>query len=120
MIEEYNLGYIVIDGERYGHDVEVRWTNEVLPWPLKEQHLIDTGEISRAVGQNPEIIVIGTGKSGLAKVGKEAQDFIKEKGIELIIDRTEEAIKTFNVINEASLEEEGIQKRVIGFFCLAY
>jgi len=118
MIEEYQFGLIIVDGKKYNEDVEVRWTDEVLSWSFRQRHLIDIEEVKRAVEQSPETIIIGTGKSGLAKVTKKTQDFIKEKGIELIIDRTEEAIKTFNVINESSLEELGRQHRVIGLFHL--
>jgi len=70
------------------------------------------------VEQNPDTIVIGTGETGLAKVTEDAQKFIKEKGIKLVIDITEQAVKTFNVINEESEEEEGDQSRVIGLFHL--
>ena len=46
------------------------------------------------------------------------QGFIKEKGIGLIIDKTEQAVKTFNIICEKSKEEEGRQEKVIGLFHL--
>jgi len=118
MIEEYRFGQIVINGEKYTDDIEVRWTDEILAWKFRERHLIDIEEVKRAVGQNPETIIIGTGESGLAKVTNEAQKFIRESGVELIIDRTGEAIKTFNVIKEDSLEEEGEQRKVIGLFHL--
>ncbi|MBU4274565.1 hypothetical protein KKE19_02000 [Patescibacteria group bacterium] len=118
MIEEYNFGYIIIDGKRYDNDIEMRWTNEVLLWSFKEKHLIGIEEVKRAVGQAPETIIIGTGKSGLANVTKEAQNFIKNNGIELIIDKTEEAVRTFNIMKEDSLEEEGRQRQVIGLFHL--
>ncbi len=116
MIEEYRFGLIIIDGRKYENDVEVRWTEEVLPLKFREKHIIDVEEVERVVEQNPETIIIGTGESGMANVSEEAIDFIKEKGIELIIDKTEEAIKTFNVMNEESLEEEGKQRRVAGLF----
>jgi hypothetical protein len=118
MIEEYHFGSITINGKIYHNDAEVRWTDEVLPWRFKKRHTIDVEEVKRAVAENPETIVIGKGESGLAEVTKEAQDFIKEKGIELIIDKTEEAVKTFNVIKEESTEEEGKQRKVIGLFHL--
>lgn len=118
MIEEYRFGQAIIDGKKYDNDIEVRWTDEVLPWEFRERHLIDVEEIKRAVGQNPETIIIGTGESGLAEVTKGAQNYIKESGIELIIDKTEEAIKTFNVMKEDSLEEENKQRKVIGLFHL--
>jgi len=38
--------------------------------------------------------------------------------VKILIDITEEAVKTFNVICEESLEEEGEQAEVIGLFHL--
>jgi len=117
MIEEYHFGAITIDGKIYNHDVEVRWTDEVLKWWREESHFIDIEDVKRAVGESPDIIIIGTGESGIAKVSEEAQKFIKEKGIELIIDQTVEAVKTFNIIKEES-KEEGKQRKIIGLFHL--
>ena len=118
MIQEYRFGSITIDGKIYNSDVEVRWTDEVLSWWRKESHRIDIQDVERAVEQNPEIIIIGTGESGVAKVTETAENFIKGRGIELIIDRTEEATKTFNIIREESKEEEGEQRKIIGLFHL--
>lgn len=118
MIEEYKFGSITINGKTYDHDVEVRWTDEVLSWWRGESHLIDIEDVKRAVEKNPETIIIGTGESGAARVTEEAQNFIKGKGIELIIDLTEQATKTFNIRKEESVEEEGRQNKVIGLFHL--
>jgi len=132
MIEEYRFGSIVIDGQTYNYDVEVRWTpkeshskrdptgqaGEVLKWWRKESHIIDIEDVRRAIEQDPELIIIGTGEAGVAKVTEAAKEAIKSKGIELIIDLTEEATKTFNIINEESEEEEGEQKKAIGLFHL--
>ena len=118
MIEEYKFGSITISGKTYTEDVEVRWTDEVLKWWRKESHVIDIGDLKKAVEQNPDTIVIGTGESGLAKITERAKNFIKEKGIELIIDLTEKAVKTFNIIQGESIRKEGKQKKVIGLFHL--
>lgn len=118
MINEYHFGSITINGRIYNYDVEVRWSDEILPWRRKESHLIDVEDVQRAVGQEPETIVIGTGESGVAQVTEEAEQFIKGKGIELIIDKTGEAVKTFNIIQEESKEEEGKQEKIIGLFHL--
>ena len=118
MIEEYYFGSITIDGKTYTHDIEIRWTEEVLDWQRRESHIFDIGSVKRAVEQNPDTIILGTGAYGIAKVTDSAQKFIKEKGIELIIDKTGEATKTFNIIKEESKEEEGEQRKVIGLFHL--
>ncbi len=117
-IEEYHFGVITIDGKNYTNDVEVRWTGEILDWWRKESHLVDVEDVKRAIEQGPEIIVIGTGESGLVKITDEAEKEIEEKGIKLVIDVTGEAVRTFNVINQESEEEEGEQAKVIGLFHL--
>lgn len=118
MIEEYHFGSISINRKIYHDDVEVRWMGEVLLWQREESHIIGIEDVKRAVEQEPEIIIIGTGQSGIAEATEAAQGFIEGKGIKLIIDRTEEAVRTFNIVCEESLEEEGEQKRVIGLFHL--
>jgi len=118
MIEEYSFGFIKIDGKDFNYDVEVRWTDEVLPLFFKERHKIGIEEVKRAIDQKPNTIVIGTGESGLAEITPEAKEEIEKKGIKLIIDKTEEAVKTFNVLKEDSKEEEGVEEKVIGLFHL--
>ena len=121
MIEEYHFGSITIDGKTYTYDVEVRFVSsktEVLDWEKDESHDINVDSVKRAVEQKPDTIIIGTGESGLAKVTESAKQFIAEKGIQLIIDITGEAIKTFNVIQQSSIEEEGEEANLIGLFHL--
>lgn len=119
MIEEYKFGQILIDGQEYQEDVEIRWTDEVLLWPKEENHLIGLEDVARAAGAGPEVIVIGTGESGNAQILQEVKDYLQEKGIKLIVDHTEQATKTFNIIKEDSFEEDGRQAKVIGLFHLA-
>lgn len=117
-IEEYHFGSITIDGKDYTQDVEVRWTGEVLDWWRGESHLIDVEDVKRALEQNPEVIIIGTGESGLARVTEEAKKEIEGKGIKLIINMTEEAVKTFNIIKQESEVEEGKRTKVVGLLHL--
>ena len=118
MIEEYKFGSITINGKNYDYDLELRWTGEVLKWWRGESHVVDVKDVERALRQKPDIIVIGKGAMGIVKVTQECQDFIRKQGIELIIDRTEEVVKTFNIILEESEEEEGKQEKLIGLFHL--
>ena len=109
MIEEYKFGSITINGKTYEYDVEVRWTGEVLKWWRVESHTIAFEDVKRAIEQEPKLIIIGTGESSLAEVTAEAKTEIVSKGIGLIIDKTEEAVKVFNAQS---------QKKVIGLFHL--
>jgi len=111
MIEEYHFGSLTINGKSYDYDVEVRWTDEVLKWWRQESHVIDVEDVKRAIEENPEVIVIGTGESGMAKVTNRAKEEILSRGIRLIIEKTPQAIKSFNQRKEE-------KKRIIGLFHL--
>ncbi|MDD3399941.1 MAG: MTH938/NDUFAF3 family protein [Candidatus Pacebacteria bacterium] len=120
MIEEYKLGLITIDGEDYDYDVQVRWDDEVSEWQRDEDYKIKLQDVLPALEQNPEVIVIGNGEAGMCEVEGEAKRAIEERGIKLIIDKTEQATRTFNIRKEDSMEEEGRLEKVIGLFCLEY
>jgi len=123
MIEEYQFGEIVINGKKYTRDVEVRakkkdssqkYEFEIFDWWRKEGHIVDIEDIKQCLEINPQIIVIGTGAYGVAKITKELREFLAEKEIKLISDRTEEAVKTFNILLERQEEIDAI----VGFFHL--
>lgn len=111
-IQEYHFGSITIDGKTYTYDVEARWSRDVLQWWRKQSHIIGKEDVKRALAQSPELIIIGTGQSGVAQVSPEAREEIKQQGIELIIDITGKAVKLFN----SQLKDK--EKKVIGLFHL--
>lgn len=115
MIEDYHFGSITINGKTYDHDVEVRWNGEVLKWWRNRGHVFAIDDLKRAVKEEPEIIILGTGAYGTAKVNAKAKKFIQDKEIKLIIDKTEPAVESFNTIIKS--KEETPQK-VIGLFHL--
>lgn len=110
MIEEYSFGFIKIDGQVYNHDVQIGLDGKVGLWWRNKSHEIGKRDIEEVLSQNPEAIVIGTGEMGVAKVMDETQQTIVANNIELIIEPTGEAIKSFN-----SLKKE---KKVAGLFHL--
>ncbi len=123
MIEEYQFGEIIINGKKYTHDIEIRvrknpsqkYEFEVLDWWRKEGHIIDIDDIKQCLEINPQIIIIGTGAYGVAKITQELKEFLEKKKIKLISDHTGEAVKTFNILLERKEEEIGA---MVGFFHL--
>lgn len=113
MIDNYHFGSITIDGKNYNYDVEVYSDGRVLKWWRKEGHVVNIEDIERSLEQNPEIIIIGTGESGVVKVKEEVKKEILTKGIELIIDLTGGAVKIFN-----ELSQKYPNKKIIGLFHL--
>ncbi len=112
MIEEYKFGLIKINGKEYRRDIELHQNGEVLDWWRRESHTIDLEDLDRALKHKPDILIIGTGASGIAEVTERAKAVIESREIELIVDITDEAIKAFN------LKTENSTNKVIGLFHL--
>ncbi|MFB0501433.1 MAG: Mth938-like domain-containing protein [Candidatus Bathyarchaeia archaeon] len=97
MIDSYDFGQIVINGRRYTSDVIVLPDRVRESWWRREGHRLHVEDIEGALQEEkPEVLVVGTGYSGLMKVLPETENYLKSKGIELIVQSTREACKTFN------------------------
>lgn len=111
VIEKYKFGEIVIDGEKYKKDVELRWTGQVLTWKREEEHTFQYNDLRRTFGQQPDLIIFGTGHYGKANIDGGLRKAIRGKGIHMIEAMTEAATTRFNEIRE-----EEPDTRVVGLF----
>ena len=113
MIQEYSFGKIKISGNVFNWDVEVWNSGEVWRWFRGESHVIDVGAIGPALERRPDIMVVGTGHSGMAWITPEVEAKLQEKSVLLVEGRTSEAVRMFNVLlkNEPTL-------RIVGLFHL--
>ena len=96
VIDSYSFGNIVINGKRYTsdviiypHRVEGRW------WRL-QGHLLQLEDLQEVIDFSPELLIVGTGHSGLMKIAPETESFFRESSIELVVQRTTEACETYN------------------------
>lgn len=110
MIEEYNFGFMKINGQTYNHDIQIGLDNKVKLWWRSKSHEIWKQDIEEVLGQGPEVIVIGTGEMGVARLTEEAHQEIISKKIKLIVEPTAEAVKSFNSLKGGS--------KVVGLFHL--
>jgi len=94
MIDSYSFGSITIDNKKYNHDVMVH-EDEVIEWWREEGHNVCIADL-KDLPKDIEIFVIGNGASGVCKIPMETREYIKEKGIEVIVENTGKAVKTFN------------------------
>jgi len=96
MIDSYDFGRIVIDGKRYNNDLIV-FPNKVRDgWWRKEGHRLHVEDLKDVLEAKPEVLVVGTGYSGLMTFPPETRKYVESEGIELMAQRTAEACKTFN------------------------
>jgi len=102
MIEFYSFGRIVIDGKEYTSDVIIYPGRVDSSWWRKEGHLLQVVDIDRAIAEKPEILIIGTGASGLMEVSKEVENYITSRGIRLVVDTTKKACDAYNRLSPSS------------------
>jgi hypothetical protein len=98
-IESYDFGKIKADGRVFDRDVMILPNENILPWVKKRSHYIDAEELSemeQVFKIKPEVLIIGIGYHGIFMVGADIEKFLKSKNIELIIEKTSEAWKTYN------------------------
>jgi hypothetical protein len=100
MIESYKFGVIIIDGATFTSDVIIYPDMVDCKWWRKEGHLLQKDDLADVIKYEPEILIVGTGKPGLMEVPDETKRFVQSKGIELIVDNTENACKTYNKLKE--------------------
>ncbi len=111
MIEAYDFGLIKIDGQTFAKDVFINLNGEVKDWQRQQSHLFQKSDVGDLLEDALEIVVFGTGKSGIAEVSDELQAFIQGKGIELIIFPTDQAVQEYN-------QKKQENKKVVAFLHL--
>lgn len=103
MIEEYRFGRLTFQGQEYTSDVIIHGDN-VTSWWRKTGHAVVREDIEALVLQRPTVIVIGTGKVGMVVVSPETRLFIQEHGVQLIVEKTATAVKTFNRLRAEAVD----------------
>ena len=96
MIDSYQFGLIVVNGKRYYSDVIIFPDRVRDSWWRKSGHRLCLDDIAEVIAVNPEVLVVGTGSSGLVKVLPEVKQSLEARGIELIAQPTSEACNTYN------------------------
>lgn len=100
-INSTQFGSVTIDNKKYnqvliiGDNIEEREYSK-LKELFNTSHQIGDWEQAKLVENDPEVIIIGTGQSGMLEVDDEFVKVIKERGIELVIKNTPEAIEVYN------------------------
>ena len=96
MIDSYDFGRIVVNGKRYNSDLIIFPDKVRDGWRRKKGHRLHVEDLKDILEAKPEVLVVGTGYSGLMTVPSETRKYVESEGIELIAQNTREACKTFN------------------------
>ena len=111
MIDDYQFGSITINGKTYNNDVILHGDEMINEsWWREEGHNMAIEDL-KDLPDKFEVLVIGNGASGVCNVPEDTIEYVKKKGIEVIVQMTGEAVESYN-----RLLSEG--KDVVGAFHL--
>ena len=100
MIKSYSFGRLVFNRKLYTKDLIILSKGSSVRvidnWWRKEGHFLQVEDLEEVWEFKPEVLVIGTGASGVMRVSKDVFTKAKELGIEVISQLTSEAVKSFN------------------------
>lgn len=96
LIDSFQFGIIVIDGQEYSNDVMIHPDGKIEKWWRKEGHLVALDDLSILLNHSPDVLIIGAGFPGMMAVPGGLITYLQEKGIKVIYDRTDRAIEKFN------------------------
>lgn len=96
MIESYDFGRMTINGKRYTSDVIIFPDHINASWWRKEGHNLSIDDLKDVLQAEPQVLVVGTGYHGYMKVPDEVKEYLMSKKIELIVESTREAYRTYN------------------------
>jgi len=96
IVDSYQFGQIVISGKKYTSDVIIFPDRVKESWWRKSGHQLCLDDIAEVLTEKPEVLVVGTGASGLVRVLPEVKQSLDAQGIKLIAEPTSEACNTYN------------------------
>jgi len=95
-IDSYRFGEVVINGQKYSSDVIIFPDRVQSEWWRDESHELTLKDISGIISEKPEILLVGTGASGMMRVMHEVEQEAEARDIQLIVQPTGEACEIYN------------------------
>jgi len=103
-IDKLSFGSVVIDGKKYSRDVLIFADGTVKKrkggFLMFGSHNIKKEEIEELARGEPEIIIIGTGTQGKARLASEVEDWAKGENLSLVVQPSYEATAKLNEYTE--------------------
>ncbi|MCD6471264.1 hypothetical protein J7K86_01915 [bacterium] len=96
LINNYSFGEIIVNDKKYNQDIYIDTNGKINSWWRKKSHFIEMDDLENFTEQNPEILIIGTGAYGMAKISADIKNFCQNRKIKLIVEPTNRAIKEYN------------------------
>ena len=95
-VESYRFGHMVVDGQEYTNDLILLPDRVVSNWWRDQGHRLSIADLNDVLDTQPEVLIVGTGASGVMDVPQETRQAVRDAGIELEVATTDEAWRRYN------------------------
>ena len=97
-INKTSFGSITVNGKKFNTDISI--DADGIIEEKEKSHKITKEDLENLLLKEPEIVIVGNGQKGLAKITDEGRNFIEKEKTSLIELKTLEAIEYFNKIKK--------------------
>ncbi len=94
-IDSYEFGRMVINGQAYTTDLILYPDHIDASWWRVEGHRLCLQDLDAAMSVKPDILLIGTGYSGVMQVPDDVRRAVTQKGIDFYVAKSGEAADLF-------------------------
>jgi len=95
-IDSYSFGIMKVDGNEYRSDLIVFPDKIKQNWWRMQGHNLAVEDLDGILDFEPEVLVVGKGISGLMQIPASTIEALREQGIELIAENTDQTWQLFN------------------------
>ena len=98
-IDAYQFGRMTIDGRDYTKDLIIYPDGAIREnWWRLSGHFLMEYDIRDLLAADVQVLVVGTGASGMMRMDQKLIALLENRGIELIAESTARAMKDFNTL----------------------
>ena len=94
-IDSNKFGYFRIGKDEFKSDIKIV-NDKVKIWNYVKHHQVMPEDVKELAEASPEIIIFGTGHTGLCKIQPETLKYLDDKNIKYLIKDTAQACSDFN------------------------
>ena len=87
---------MTVNGKTFSKDLIILPDRIHSPWWRKEGHLLQVEDLSEVLTAGLPLLIVGTGYYGTMKVPPEVREYLKSKHIEVIVEKTADAVSFYN------------------------
>ena len=95
-IDGYRFGTITVDGTTYGKDLIIHEDGVIPNWRRLEGHKLNIDDLDKVMPLKPKVLLVGCGTPGLLVVPQATEQWLTDRGVEIVICSTDVAWERYN------------------------